>query len=72
VTAPSRQRVLTRVERHSEWKSTLNGARYRWRNDQWEVLTVAAPDWHPANVMRATTVIVAHATEFFEEVRGAQ
>ncbi|HEX2616650.1 MAG TPA: hypothetical protein VHL57_03855 [Flavobacteriales bacterium] len=52
------------------WRSTFNGAKYSWREDQWMVSTHFAPDWHPIKAGVVTEVVYAQPMEKFEVVEG--
>jgi|688.fasta_scaffold20012_7 hypothetical protein len=56
-------------ERDRLWKSTLNGAEYRWDDlDGWQVRFSVAPDWHPVRSMRRFATLFSYAGEKFVEV----
>lgn len=56
-------------ERSSEWKSTLNGALYRWTDeDGWQVRFEAAPEWHAVRSGRRFATLFSYAGEKFVEV----
>ena len=61
--------VTTLYSQHRDrvWKSTLNGAQYRWAGDEWEVKTSVA-DWHPPKAGMKTQVIYAQSSERFVEL----
>lgn len=57
-------------ERDRVWRSTLNGAEYRWSDDDgWQVRFMAAPDWHPVRSMRPFATLYSYAGERFIEVK---
>lgn len=56
-------------ERGSVWKSTLNGAQYRWTDlVGWEVKFPAAPEWHAVRSGRRSATLFSYAGEKFVEV----
>lgn len=46
------------------WISTLNGSRFRWNMDQWEVKTSVA-DWHPIRPWDRVQTVYSQAGEKF-------
>lgn len=52
-------------ERNHVWRSSLNGALYRWSEDGWEVRFDSAPDWHLVRSGRVTQTLFSHAGEHF-------
>lgn len=56
------------AERGSVWRSTLNGAEYRWADDGWQVRFPAAPEWHALRSARRFGSLFSYAGEKFVEV----
>lgn len=59
---------LGTAERDRIWKSTLNGAEYRWGGATWEVRFKAAPEWHSVRSGRNVATMFSYAGEKFVEV----
>lgn len=57
------------AERDRVWLSTLNGAKYRWSDDEgWLVSFKSAPNWHPVRSGRRFATLFSYAGERFKEV----
>lgn len=56
------------AERDRVWRSTMNGAEYRWSGLTWEVRFPAAPDWHSVKSGRNVATLFSYAGEKFTEV----
>ena len=57
------------AERSSLWKSSLNGAEYRWDDAEgWQVKFPAAPEWHSVKSGRKFATLFSYAGEKFVEV----
>lgn len=72
VTPASRTQLGTK-ERDRVWKSTLNGAEYRWNSTlaRWEMRFDAAPEWHSVRSGRTVATLFSYAGERFLEVGEA-